>query len=70
MFITRKRFQEEIERAKMQAFDEAGRMQDIDNRFRWVHERIDRLEKTLYDMQTYMGKSEKNETDCCTPVRG
>lgn len=51
MFISRKRFQEELLKEREQAFNEAMRRQDEENRLRWVHERIDNLEKRISEME-------------------
>ena len=66
MIISRRKLQEE----KEQAFNEAMRRRDEDERFRYLHERIDRLEKTVYKLQASIVKPEENELKCCTPVRG
>ena len=51
MFISKKRFQEELLKEREQAFNEAMRKQDEENRLRWVHERIDGLEKRISEME-------------------
>lgn len=51
MFISRKRFQEELLKEREKAFNEAMRRQDEENRLRWVHERIDNLERRIAEME-------------------
>ena len=51
MFISKKRFQEELLKEREQAFNEAMRKQDEENRLSWVHERIDGLEKRISEME-------------------
>lgn len=69
MIITRKKFQEEVAKAREQAFNEAVKRYEDENRLRYCHERIDRLEKMVYDLQTSIRKPEE-ELKCCEPVRG
>ena len=51
MFISRKRFQEELLKEREKALNEAMRRQDEENRLRWVHERIDNLERRIAEME-------------------
>ena len=51
MFITKKRFQEEIEKAKKEAVEEIYRKQEVDDRFRWMNEHFDRLEMRLWKLE-------------------
>ena len=51
MIISRKRFQEELLKEREQAFNEVMRRQNEENRLRWVHERIDGLEKRLAEIE-------------------
>ena len=51
MFITKKRFQEEIAKAKKEAEEEVYRRQEMNDSFRWVHERIDHLEMRIYKLE-------------------
>ena len=63
MFISRKRFQEELLKEREQAFNEAMRRQEEENRLRWVHERIDDLEKRIYKLEDSMRKPEPVEME-------
>ena len=63
MIISRKRFQEELLKEREQAFNEAMRRQDEENRLRWVHERIDGLERRIYKLEEAMRKTELVEME-------
>lgn len=67
MIISKKKLQEEVEKAREQAFNEAIRINEEENRFRYCHERIDRLEKMIYVLQNAV-KPEEGELKCCEPV--
>lgn len=71
MFITKKRFQEEITKAKKDAEEEMYRRQEMDDRDRWLHERIDRLEKRLWQLEnppvTVQGET-CEAAGCCDPA--
>ena len=43
MFITRKRFEEELEKAHEEGYCKAMAQRNVDDQFRNIHERIDRL---------------------------
>ena len=68
MIISRKKLQEEVEKAREQAFNEAIKRNEEENRFRYLHERIDRLEKMVYNLQVAV-KPEECEPKYCEPVR-
>ena len=69
MFITRKRFQEEIAKAKKDAEEEIYRRQEEGERFRWVHERIDHLEKRIYKLECQLEHQPVPvQGECCEAV--
>lgn len=69
MIISKKRFDESISNAKeMTRYEERERW-EFDNRFKYLHERIDQLEKKVFELQ-YSNKPEENELKCCSPVIG
>ena len=43
MFITRKRYEKELNKARESGFNQAMEQRYMDDRFREIHERIDRL---------------------------
>lgn len=43
MFISRKRFEEELNKAREEGWNSAMERRNMDERFREIHERIDRL---------------------------
>ena len=47
MFITKKRFERELEAAKNTAVNEVLKERWLDDRFREIHERIDNIEKKI-----------------------
>ena len=69
MFISKKRFQEELLKEREQAFNEAMKRQDEENRLRYLHERIDRLEKRVYKLED-AGKPEFKELNTCVETKG
>ena len=69
MFITKKRFQEEIAKAKKDAEEEIYRRQEEGERFRWVHERCDHLEKRMYKLECQLEhQSEPVNEKTCDPA--
>ena len=64
MVISRKIFQEELLKEREQTFNEAMKRQDEENRLRYLHERIDRLEKRVYKLED-AGKPEFKESNTC-----
>lgn len=69
MIISKKKFQEEIEKAKEQVLYEAQKRRDDEDQFRFLHERIERLERMVYKLQAAV-KPEEDNRKCCEPVRG
>lgn len=51
MFITKKKYQEEIEKAKKEAEEEMYKRQEMADRERWLYDRIDRLEYRLCKLE-------------------
>ena len=47
MFISRKRFEEELNKARESGFNQAMEQRYMDDRFREISERIDRLADTI-----------------------
>ena len=47
MFITRKRFERELEKAREEGYCQAMEQRNRDENFRCIHERIDRLENMI-----------------------
>ncbi len=43
MFITRKRYEQELYKARREGFEEAMKERHQEESFRYIHERIDRL---------------------------
>ena len=43
MFITKKRFEKELENARAEGFSKAMERSRTDEQFRYIHERLDRL---------------------------
>lgn len=43
MFISRKRYEAELEKARREGFEQASKERYYDESFRLIHERIDRL---------------------------
>lgn len=69
MFITKKRFQEEIEKAKKEAAEEIYRKQEVDDRFRWMNEHFDRLEMRLWKLEDQLKhQPEAVLEQTCDPV--
>lgn len=72
MIISKKRFAEKIRETKEQIYIEEMEKRNNEERIRYLHERIDRLERMVYELQGSVGKQEEtvNEWNSCTPVRG
>jgi hypothetical protein len=47
MFITRKRFEMELENARAEGFNRAMERRNMDDQFMRIHERIDRLSENF-----------------------
>lgn len=43
MFITKKRYEKELEEARASGFNQAMERRNTDDQFRFIHERLDRL---------------------------
>ena len=47
MFITRKRYEEELEKARESGFNQAMELRARDDQFKYIHERIDSIAKEV-----------------------
>ena len=47
MFISKKRFEEELEKARQSGFNQAMERKSLDDQFRYIHERIDTITKEV-----------------------
>ena len=47
MFISKKRFEEELNKAREEGWNRAMNQRNMDDQFRSIHERIDRLEDMI-----------------------
>ena len=47
MFITRKRYEAELEKARESGFNQAMERRNTDDQFRYIHERLDRLSENF-----------------------
>ena len=52
MFITKKRYEEELEKARQKGFEEAEKRYWEGERFREIHQRIDRLAELVEKPRT------------------
>ena len=69
MVISRKRFQEELLKERERTLNEAMKMQDEENRFRYMYERIERLENRVYQLED-AGKPDFKELNTCAEAKG
>lgn len=67
MIISRKRFQEELLKEREQTFNEAMKRQDEENRLRYLHERLDRLEKRVYQLENASNPEFEELNACVDP---
>ena len=47
MIISRKRYEAELEKARESGFNQAMELRNTEERFRYVHERLDRFENMI-----------------------
>ena len=56
MFITRKRFEKELENARAEGFNKAMERCHTDDQFRIIHERLDRLSENFSRLSDMVNK--------------
>lgn len=55
MLISRKRYEAELEKARESGFNQAMEIRNTDERFRYLHERLDRIENMINKPKTVQG---------------
>ena len=61
MFITKKKFDEAIRKAKEEKEYEMWKREEDERKIRYIHERIDELEKTVFKLH---GKNANAHCEC------